>query len=146
MTDLRRLGALSWHERLLVVEAAIALAAMRVAVSALPFRVLARLIGLERIRSTANYRPGDPRAAEVGWALRAAAAHAPWQSTCLVQALGGAAMLRRRGIASTLSLGVAKEAVTQQVIAHAWLRCGEEVLTGDDARDRFVELASFGVR
>jgi hypothetical protein len=145
MTTLRKLGARSWNERMLLVQAVIALATMRLAVGTVPFRVIARGIGLVRIRSGAHDQIGDPRAAEVGWALRAAAAHLPWESTCLMQALAGAAMLRLRGIASTLTIGVSREAATQGLIAHAWLRCGAEVLTGDDARNRFVELASFGV-
>jgi hypothetical protein len=145
MTLLRRLAALPRRRRLLLVQATLALAAMRLAISALPFRVIARLLGLERIRSRAADEPGDPRAAEIGWALHAAAAHAPWESTCLVQALAGAAMLRWRGIPSTLSLGVSREPADRQLIAHAWLRCGNEIVTGAEGRDRFVELTSFAV-
>lgn len=128
-----------------MVQAAIALAAMRAAVTVLPFRVTARLLGLEQIGARTTDRRRDARAAEIGWALRATAAHTPWNNTCLVQALAGAAMLRQRRIPATLTLGVARESATEHLIAHAWLRCGEEVLTGDAARDRFVELASFGI-
>jgi hypothetical protein len=145
MTLLRRVGALPRRRRLLLLQAAITLAAMRVAISVLPFRVIARMLGLERIRSRPAEQLGDARAAEIGWALRAAAAHVPWESTCLVQALAGAAMLRLRGIASTLTLGVRREAADRQLIAHAWLRCGDEILTGAEGRDRFVELTSFAV-
>lgn len=145
MTLLRRVGALPRGQRLLLAQATIALAVMRVAIRTLPFRVIARLLRLERIRSPEPHGRGDARAAEIGWALRAAAAHTPWESTCLVQALAGAAILRRRRIPSTLSLGVAREAADRQLIAHAWLRCGDEVLTGDEGRDRFVELTSFAV-
>jgi hypothetical protein len=145
MTLLRRVGALSRRQRLLLVQATIALAAMRIAIGTLPFRVIARLLGLELIRSLAVQGRGDPRAAEIGWALRAAAAHTPWESTCLIQALAGAALLRLRRIPSTLSLGVSREPADRQLIAHAWLRCGDEILTGAEGRDRFVELTSFAV-
>jgi hypothetical protein len=138
-------GALPRRQRLLLVQATVALAAMRIAIRALPFRMIARLLGLEQLRTRDAHGRGDPRAAEVGWALRAAAAHVPWQSTCLVQALAGAAMLRRRRIPSTLSLGVSREPADRQLIAHAWLRCGDEILTGAEGRDRFVELTSFAV-
>lgn len=145
MTVLRRFGALPRRRRLLLLEATLALAVMRVAIVALPFRVIARRLGLEQLRSRPTHRPSDPRAAEIGWAVRAAAAHTPWHSTCLAQALAGAAMLRRAGIPSTLSLGVSREPAAKQLIAHAWLRCGDEILTGAEGRDRFVELTSFAV-
>jgi hypothetical protein len=61
-----------------------------------------------------------------------------------VQALAAAALLRRRGTGATLYLGVAKTAgAPEGLSAHAWLRCGELVLTGAAERTLFTTIASF---
>jgi hypothetical protein len=131
----------------MLVCALLALGIMRLAVGILPFRRIAGAIGLCRGQSPAQIDPAsEARAVLIGRAVRSAAAHAPWQSTCLVQALAGASLLRLSGIGATLYLGVAKDgAAGQALIAHAWLRCGRQVLTGEAERDRFAELASFAV-
>jgi hypothetical protein len=52
------------------------------------------------------------------------------------------AMLKWRGVPSTLYLGLAKNNETQ-LEAHAWLRCGEHVLTGYKGMGRYTVIASF---
>jgi hypothetical protein len=49
-------------------------------------------------------------------------------------------MLRRRGIRSTLYLGVARDPIT----AHAWLRVGALNVTGGQDVARYAVVASFG--
>lgn len=131
-------------QRRLLVRAGLALAVMRVAVR-LPFRTLSRVMGLRRGETMLVVEPGDlARASAVGWAVRAAASYTPWESTCLMQALAAAALLRRRGIDGTLYLGVAKgSGAAEAITAHAWLRCGELVLTGESERARYTQIASF---
>jgi hypothetical protein len=130
----------------MLVRATVALAIMRLA-ALLPFRTIAGAIGLLEGQAPDATDPADAEyAAQIGWAVRSAAAHAPWKSTCLMQALAAAALLRRREIGATLYLGVAKEAAEPGgMIAHAWLRCGALVLTGDSERERFTVLASFAL-
>jgi hypothetical protein len=103
------------------------------------------VIGLRQGETPETLDPAmRAQAAAVGWAVRAAASHAPWESTCLVQALAGAALLRHRRIDGTLYLGVAKDAAAaESMSAHAWLRCGDLVLTGGAERARFTPIASF---
>ena len=48
----------------------------------------------------------------------------PWKNKCLISSLVARWMLRRRGIDSQLSLGVAKGA-NGKTIAHAWLKSGD---------------------
>jgi hypothetical protein len=73
-------------------------------------------------------------------AVRRASRRVPWRAECLVQALTARSMLERRGIASTLSLGVRKTAGALE--AHAWLEAGGRIVVGDNS-----ELASFaGIR
>jgi hypothetical protein len=137
-----------WRDRALLLHATFVLAIARVAVAVVPFRVIARTL---RLRHVGVPPPSDaacpPAARRTGWAIRTAAANTPWRSTCLMQALAGSMMLTRSGIESTLSLGVAKNAhAPDDLIAHAWLRCGETVLIGETEDGRFVELATFARR
>jgi hypothetical protein len=142
---LRKLEARPWSERRLLARAALSLAIMRVAVDALPFRLIAAATGLGEGRSAQTVDPATEwQAAGVGRAVRVAAAHAPWETTCLAQALAASSLLRRRGISSTLYLAVASDdAAPERMIAHAWLRCGSLVLTGATQPGRFTVIASF---
>jgi hypothetical protein len=51
-------------------------------------------------------------------------------------------MLRRRGIASRLCLGVAREGGT--LAAHAWIEVGRNKSVGGAEAERFTLLAEFG--
>jgi hypothetical protein len=53
-------------------------------------------------------------------------------------------MLKRRRIAATLYLGVAKdENKAEKLAAHAWLRCGDVILTGAHGHRQFTVVAMF---
>ena len=121
-----------------VAEAISCLALARIAVMALPFRVLARRLGV-RHAETAAIASVHPASRGVAWAIAAAARRAPWRTECLEQAIAAKAMLRRRGIASTLYLGMARDPVA----AHAWVRVGDTNVTGGGNVARYVVVASF---
>jgi hypothetical protein len=55
---------------------------------------------------------------------------APRVATCLVGAIAGQRMLARRGIPSSLVLGLRRGARTEELGAHGWLRVGDEVIIG----------------
>ena len=61
---------------------------------------------------------------------------------CLPRALATHAMLRRRGIASRLCLGVARE--RGNLAAHAWVEIGNDKIVGATEADGFTRLAEFG--
>lgn len=130
-------------DRLVLLEAALALLLANAAVHALPFRVLARFLGRH-----AQATPIEPlgergRAARrVRWAITSAGSRVPWRPLCLAQAVAAKAMLGRRGVPNTLYLGV----VTGEpdgLAAHAWVRAGRLVVTGAGERWRFTRISSF---
>jgi hypothetical protein len=139
---LRSFGRLGWAERALALEALAWLAAMRLAVRWVKFQRLLRWLRWEPGEAPAQ---ATPAAAErVGWAVRGAAVYTPWRSACLVQALAAGRMLQRRGLAATLYLGAARDpAQRDNLLAHAWLRCGEQVLTGESESRRFAVVGRF---
>ncbi|MBX3736122.1 MAG: lasso peptide biosynthesis B2 protein [Candidatus Didemnitutus sp.] len=139
---LRRSG----RERLLFVEALAGLCWDKARVHLLPFHRIARTFGAPQ-RETAKTISSTERAiaVEISWAVQAAARHAPISFVCLPQAIAAQRMLRRRGIASTLYLGVAPDRADPALLqAHAWLRAGDKILTGELEAVRHRPLAWFG--
>jgi hypothetical protein len=149
MKDLlsRRKWEKLWHlprrEKILLLEAAVSLAAARLAISILPFRYLAAWLG-EVGGESPLVTPAaqEQKAQQLGWAVESMANYTPWNITCLVQALAADWMLRRRGLAGTLYLGVAKDC-PEPFTAHAWCRYGGRLLTGGRMQQHFQVLVHF---
>ncbi len=130
----------------LLVEAALWLMIMSVAIRILAFGRIARILGLsESGEPIAPSSPPDGGAQDIRRAVRAVAARLPWTCTCLSQALAGMALLTRRGLPGTLSLGVAKGGGEAQgeFLAHAWLNCGDVNIAGEETSASFTPLARF---
>ncbi|WP_459866113.1 lasso peptide biosynthesis B2 protein [Endothiovibrio diazotrophicus] len=138
---LQRFLARSAEERWLLLEAAGWLAISRLAVRWLPFRWIAPRLG-RHMAATPDTAEGEDEALlrQVAWAVAAAARHVPWEAVCLPRAMAAKAMLRRRGVASTLYLGVAGGT---EMAAHAWLRAGSRVVTGDGSLGRYTVVSRF---
>jgi hypothetical protein len=79
----------------------------------------------------------------VSWAIETPGAW-PWtQALCLPRALAAHAMLRRRGIASRLCLGVKRDG--DALDAHAWVEIGDDRIVGGAEAADFTHLAAFGM-
>lgn len=78
----------------------------------------------------------------VAWAIEHSATRQGMDRMCLPRALAAHAMLRRRGIASRLCLGVARTG--DDIAAHAWIEVAETAIIGGDATGHFTQLAAFG--
>lgn len=153
----RRKLASAWRlgggRLLLVAEASLLLLGARLAVALLPFRRVARWLGTP-VSPSALPEPAprtgpDSRAARVGWAVRFAAGRLPVEAVCLPQAMAARAMLRRRGIAATVHLGVMRDHAAALARdpdappAHAWLDASGQRITGYPVDPALVEVAAF---
>ncbi|WP_217582105.1 lasso peptide biosynthesis B2 protein, partial [Lysinibacillus sp. GbtcB16] len=78
-------------------------------------------------------------------AIRIMSQHTFWESKCLVSAIAGMEMLKRRQIESTLYLGTAKDK-NGKMVAHAWLRSGPFYITGAEEMERFTVDSKFARR
>ncbi len=140
----------SWPgaRRRLVLEAYALLCLYRFVVFALPFGVLAPRMGWYMAETLGRSLPvpAQAQADAIAWAVRRMADHTPQVSTCLVQALTAQNMLKRRGLGSTIYLGMAtgKNPETQAE-AHAWLRCGDVYLTGQEEMGDFQAVACYAL-
>ena len=137
---------LDWAQRLLLLEAAWTLALAQISIRLLPFRWLVPRLGSPEKASSAEpiHQEQQREVQQIGWAIRALARHFPWDAKCLAQAVAGKWMLRRRGMPSTLYLGVERVHDGDKWLeAHAWLRCGTAFVTGARQHERFQVLAAF---
>ncbi|HYH13839.1 MAG TPA: lasso peptide biosynthesis B2 protein [Flavisolibacter sp.] len=76
-------------------------------------------------------------------AILSASSNVPWRSVCLDQALCCMLMLRRRKVSHSLCLGLKKDDMHQQLLAHAWIQLGEEILIGGECSRSFILIANF---
>jgi len=149
-TRLRKLIVLSWADRWLLLQVFFLLGVARLALRLIPFRRLARRLGpLQTETSPAAPPERLAQARRVGLAIARVSPHTPWTSNCFPQALAAKFWLSRRGIPTTLYLGVLlNEAGAEKALppmqAHAWLRCGSLIVTGGPGHERFTITARFG--
>lgn len=141
MMALAHFFMLPGREQRLIVEAVLSLLAVRFAFAVLSFPKALQLLRI------VQGEPGRGRVAaeacEVGRAIARAARYAPFRAVCLQQAFAALLILRRRGLAATVHLGLAREAGAGTLKAHAWCRCGELPVTGVAAAHGFVAIAAF---
>lgn len=117
------------------------------------FSFLIPLFSFQKISNWIGLKPGTsflpaaeenaPFLLQLEWAVRAAARRTPWDSACLAQSLAGAYLLKSKQIPFSLYLGMAKDSHTSIYSAHAWLKCGEKIITGANGHEKFKIVASF---
>jgi hypothetical protein len=140
MAALARFFALTWREQLCTLEAAFSLLAVRVAFALLPLPLALRLFGIVQ-GETAAGRVAAREAEAVGRAIARAARYVPFRAVCLQQAFAALLMLRRRGLAATVHLGLNRE--DGALKAHAWSHCGGVPVTGVPVSRSFAPIAAF---
>lgn len=122
---------MSWSDRALVAEALGTLAAARLFIKTTSEKRL-----ISRIGHAVKASDGGPaiavspsgKGARIGAIVERVARFTWWRSMCLEKALAGKWMLRRRGIASTMYVGMARQG--EAFVAHAWLVSEGQTLTG----------------
>ena len=120
-------------------EAAVALVLARIAIRLIPMARVLAWVGRPP-RRTRRF-PGD-EAAWIAWAIETVGARRWMGAAALQRALAMQAMLRRRGIASRLCLGVARE--DGRLTAHAWVQVGRDIVLGAAGAPRATRMAEFG--
>jgi hypothetical protein len=141
MAPLGRFLSLPPGEQGRAVEAAMWLFTVRLTFGLLPLPQVLRLFGIVQGEVGAG-RVAACEAADVGRAIARAARHVPFRAVCLQQAFAALLMLRRRGLAATIHLGVARDE-TGNLEAHAWSCCGDVPVTGEAQVRDFVPVAAF---
>ena len=135
--NLEKFGNLGVADQGLFIRAAFWLLIARIRLAVVPFRKLSALLSGEQ---QDQVQIPDPELLQrIERAVVAAANHVPWRSDCFPQTIAARALLKNHGLASTIHFGV--ERVGEEDLAgHAWLTCGEFVVTGDIDLDRYTEM------
>lgn len=127
---------------LLFVEAWFLLHFAKLVILFMPFKKIASRIGKLHVEST-RYLESMEEPMKIEHAVRRAARYTLHGSKCYDQALTAKALLGQIGLPATIYFGLAKEA-DNQLIAHAWVRCGNKIITGIAGMERFTVIAFFG--
>jgi len=129
---------------LLLIETFFYLSVAHFILCAFPFRRITPFLGGIGVETEKSSLPSDMFliVQEVSNAIFTASKLTPWRNTCLIQAVSGKLMFKRRGIMSTMYLGVKKN--LGEIEAHAWLRCGENIIIGAHNMESFTIVAKFG--
>lgn len=143
LRTLRTWRRLEWRRRMLFLEAAITIPLAWLLLRLVPFKRIAAWLGTPGGESPTLLPEGSIALGnEIGWAVRRAAFRLPGEARCLVQGLAAAALARRRRLPTTLYLGVARSK-EDKLEAHAWVRCGDRVVTGRAGHTRFQIVERF---
>ena len=96
-------------------------------------------------RGSSEARPEDKNLNtinDIGVMVRRAARRLPWNCECFVQALAAHWMLKRRSIPNKIHIGVKKDE-EGNLLSHAWLICGDQILTGAKGHESFQVITDF---
>lgn len=143
---IRKIGKffkLSWVEQMLLFDVFFLSGIFRFAILFLPFNKLAAFAGKCKEESSEQVSDIDELTInKIRWAVSVVSRFTPWKSKCFVQALTAQTMLKKEKIGSTLYLGVAKDK-EKKPLAHAWLRSGRIIVTGETGYSSFTQVAKF---
>jgi hypothetical protein len=79
---------------------------------------------------------------KISEAIHIMSRHTFWESQCMVKALAGMRMLKKRQIDSTIYFGTGKDE-SGRMCAHAWLRSGAYYISGAEEKHRFTVVGKF---
>jgi Transglutaminase-like superfamily len=128
------------RDRLLVLQAALLLGAVRVALVVVPFVRLRRVMA--RLARPPSHASGTDAAREA-WAVSAASRYVPGARHCLTQALVGQVLLGRAGVPSHVRIGLSR-GERGDLHGHAWLEAGGRIVIGGGEADSYKPVDSFG--
>jgi hypothetical protein len=108
----------------------------------IPFKKIASWMGRLQVESTNDLQDLDI-SKKIQHAIQRASNYTMHDSKCYDQALTAKALLGQSGLPATIYFGLAKDS-ENQLMAHAWVRCGERIVSGEPGMERFTVVACFG--
>lgn len=115
----------------------------RAVILLVPFNKFKKYLGTYNVETSYETAIEEYRIAKrVRWMVERTSQYTPWESKCLVQAMVAQYLMKRHNIHTTLYLGVAKDR-EESIKAHAWLRCGQLIVTGAAPMPEYTVVAKF---
>lgn len=119
------------RHKILSLKVIVLLGWYRIIIAILPMRMIERHLGIQGQESVAVESVENSKYANlIRKIIIHMAAITPWSNLCFGQAMTAQQILRERGIDATLYFGVKQE--KDRLLAHSWVRCGTQVITGDN--------------
>lgn len=140
MILLKKFIYLSFHEKKMTLLAFWYSFVAWLIVTFLPLKYYSRYLG--KLNHTFNTGPALEQTGMIVRAVFRSSKYAPWNTRCLINAIAGKFLMNRYRIPSTLYLGVAKEQGSR-LIAHAWLKSGDQFITGRRGSSKFTVVSTF---
>lgn len=134
---------IDWQTKILMLKVFCLCGVIRALILIIPFKKIKPFLGThnEETRIQAN-RSEYLAARKIKTIVEIVSRHTPWESKCLVQAIVAQLLLKRQKVETTLYLGVRK-GEEGALKAHAWLRCGQMIVTGERARLGYKAVTKF---
>ena len=145
MNFLHRTGTffrISREERILFLKALYLLLIWKVKILILPMPAYAKFFGKKGIEESCTDESNSKYIKTIQAAVYRADSILPWKSKCLTEAITTKRLLEGKNIKTTLFLGVAKDE-QQKLIAHAWVRWGERIISGERGYEKFTVVQKF---
>ena len=142
MVSLQRLHQLSWREWTFFTEAFFLSAYCRFLIHFVPLKKFATSMGEYGKESEPSKLKNSQELQTISAAIIRISRRVPWRCLCYEQAFIGKLMLNRRKIPATIYFGVANSE-GNELMAHAWLRCGDTIITGKAGMGKFTTVAWF---
>lgn len=133
------------RRRLLALEAALCLVVARLIIWLVPFKRLVWLFSFQPKRVGLSCESRGSLIAEVRHAIGSAARRLPGDSVCFPRAVAAQAMLRRRGVETTLYYGAGRSP-ERRLQSHVWLQAGEQGIVGHEQAGEYRVVGTFPSR
>ena len=134
---------LEGEERSLFIQGCLISIKYSVITTLFPMRWYANKLGFKGNDSSYSINENDLLIAKrVEKAVRRVQKYFPWKVKCFSAALTAKTLLKKNNIQSTIYLGV-KRSSNDKMMAHAWLRCGNIIVTGKEEMNNFTTLVFF---
>lgn len=142
---IRIAAALSWRSKWLLLDSVFTLLWFTLFVRLMSFqRLSAKWSGKGEVARTNITLEQQLLARQVEWMIAAISRRQPLKITCLMQAAAAKSLLDRRQIPCTLYFGVAPRVADGRAVnAHAWLQCGDRIITGRAEAKNFRAMTWF---
>ena len=146
---LKQFAELNTEDRRVFVKAWFLLGWVRAAILMTSFKRLTRKLEHhpELARGTQLNGQQLVKADRIGTLVAMAARYTPWESLCLVQVLVVQRLLAQQHIPGQFYLGVRRESESNVdpngLSAHAWLQCGEAIVSGAAGHESFTIVSTF---
>jgi len=108
-----------------------------------PQRIIFKRLGLKGVESSFKLSAEENiKVHFVEKSMRRVVRFLPMKIKCFARALAARRILKKQNIQTTIYFGVAKDS-NSKMIAHAWLRSGDIIVTGKEEMGRFTPILFF---